>query len=113
MFSPSLGCGCEACPLGHTFGVGSRSSECFGCINMRSFLNSLLLVVSKGIKLTRNLLIRHEFASAEQSLCCFSVFAASLRDLERHSALARFSSTSARAPFRRTHPKMNHDPWLN
>jgi hypothetical protein len=36
------------------FGVGSRSSECFGRINMRGFLSSPLVVVGKGLKLTRN-----------------------------------------------------------
>ena len=74
------GWGCEAAHqvMSTRPGVGSRSSERFGCINMRSLLSSLLVVVSKGLKLTRNRPIRHGFGSAEQSLCCFSLFAASL-----------------------------------
>jgi len=53
------------------FSVGSRSSECFGRINVRSFLSSPLVVVGKGLKLTRNRSVGHGFGSAEQSLCCF------------------------------------------
>jgi hypothetical protein len=45
---------------------------------MRSFLGSLLVVVGKGLKPTRNRSISHGFGSAEQSLCCFQVFVASL-----------------------------------
>jgi hypothetical protein len=51
--------------------VGSRSSECFGRINMRSFLSSPLVVVGKGIKLIRNRSVGHGLGSTEQSLCCF------------------------------------------
>jgi hypothetical protein len=40
-------------------------------INMRSFLSSPLVVVGKGLKLTRNVLVGHGFGSAEQSLLCF------------------------------------------
>jgi hypothetical protein len=36
------------------FSVSSRPSECFGRINMRGFLSSPLVVVGKGLKLTRN-----------------------------------------------------------
>jgi hypothetical protein len=32
----------------------SRSGECFGRINVRSFLSSSLVVVGEGLKLTRN-----------------------------------------------------------
>jgi hypothetical protein len=59
----------RSCTL--AFGVSSRSSECLGRINMRSFLSSLLVIVGKGLKLTRNRSISHGFGSAEQSLCCF------------------------------------------
>jgi hypothetical protein len=47
------------------------ASECFGRINMRSFLSSPLESVGKGLKLTRNRSVGHGLASAEQSLCCF------------------------------------------
>src|SRR5216683_7591363 len=65
------------------FGVSSRTSECFGRINMRSFLSflkdrlqaidqrlladpvSLLVVVGKGLKLTRNRSVSHGLGSAE------------------------------------------------
>jgi hypothetical protein len=60
------------------FGVGSRSSECFGRINMRSFLGSLLVIVGKGLKLTRYRWVSHGLGRAEQSLCRFSVLLASL-----------------------------------
>jgi hypothetical protein len=73
------------------FSLGNRSGERFGRINMRSFLGSPLAVVGKGLKLTRNRSVGHGLSSAEHSLCCFEVFLASLRDLERHRALARFS----------------------
>jgi hypothetical protein len=52
------------------FDVSSRTSECSGRINMRSFLSSLLVVVGKGLKLTRNRSVSHGLGSAEQSLCC-------------------------------------------
>ena len=52
------------------FSVGSRSSECFGHINMRGFLSSPLVVVGKGLKLIRNRSVCHGFGSAEQSPCC-------------------------------------------
>jgi hypothetical protein len=38
---------------------------------MRSFLGSLLVVIGKGLKLTRNRSVGHSLGSAEQSLCCF------------------------------------------
>ena len=53
------------------FSVSGRSSECFGPINVRSFLSSPLAVVRKGLKLTRNRSVGHGLGSAEQSLCCF------------------------------------------
>jgi hypothetical protein len=53
------------------FSIGSRSSECFGRINMRGFLSSPLVVVGKCLKLTRNRSVGHGSGSAEQSLCCF------------------------------------------
>jgi hypothetical protein len=59
------------------FSVSSRTSGCFGRINMRSFPSSLLVVVGKGLKLTRNRPVSHGLGSAEQSLCCLQVFLAS------------------------------------
>jgi sulfane dehydrogenase subunit SoxC len=53
------------------FSVRSRSSECFGRINMRGFLSSPLVVFGKGLKLTRNRTVGHGLGSAKQSLCCF------------------------------------------
>jgi hypothetical protein len=35
--------------------------------------------------------------SAEQSSCCLQIFLASLRDLDRHKALARFSGSWSKA----------------
>jgi hypothetical protein len=52
------------------FSVSSRSSEGFGRINMRSFLSSPLVVVGKGLKLTRNRSVGHGLGGAEQSPCC-------------------------------------------
>ena len=52
------------------FIASSRSSECFGCINMRSFFSSPLVVIGKGLKLTRNRSVGHGLGSAEQSPCC-------------------------------------------
>jgi len=45
---------------------------------MRSFVGSPLVVVGQSPKLTRNRSVGHGFGSAEQSLCCFQVFLASL-----------------------------------
>jgi hypothetical protein len=53
------------------FSVSSRSSERFGRINMRGFLSSPLVVVGKGLKLTRNRSVGNGLGSAKQSLCCF------------------------------------------
>jgi hypothetical protein len=53
------------------FSVSGRSSECFGRIGMRSFLGSPLVVVGKGLKLTRNRPVGHGLGSAEQSPCSF------------------------------------------
>jgi hypothetical protein len=53
------------------FNVSGRSSGCFGRINMRSFLGSLLVGVGKGLKPVRNHPVAHGLGSAEQSLCCF------------------------------------------
>jgi hypothetical protein len=47
------------------FSVSSRSSGCFGRINMRSFLSSPLVVVRKGRKLTRNRSVGHGLGSAK------------------------------------------------
>jgi hypothetical protein len=58
---------------------------------MRSFLSSPLVVAGNGLKLTHNRSVGHGLGSLEQSLCCFLIFPASLRDLERHDILARFS----------------------
>ncbi len=56
-------------PLGFS-ASSSRSSQCFGCIDMRSFHSSPLVVVSKGLELTDNRSVCHGFGSAEQSPCC-------------------------------------------
>jgi hypothetical protein len=53
------------------FSVSSRSSGCFGRINMRGFFCSPLEVVGKGLKLTRNRSVGHGLGSAKQNLCCF------------------------------------------
>ena len=50
------------------FSASSRSSGCFGRINMRSLLSSPLVVVGKGLELTCNRLIGHALGSKEQSL---------------------------------------------
>jgi hypothetical protein len=68
---------------------------------MRSFLGSPLIVVGKGFKLTRNRPVSHGLGSAEQSLGCFQVLLASLRDLDRHSALAWFSGARSKANWNR------------
>jgi hypothetical protein len=60
------------------FSASSRSSECLGRIIMRSFLSSPLVVVGKGLKLTRNRSVCHGFGSAEQSPCCLNKRFASL-----------------------------------
>jgi hypothetical protein len=58
--------------------VSSRSSECFGRINMRSFLGSPLAVVGKGLEPIRNRPIGHGSGNAKYSLGRFQVFLASL-----------------------------------
>jgi hypothetical protein len=45
---------------------------------MRSFLGSPLVIVGKGLELTRNRQVSHGLGSAEQGLCCFQVLLASL-----------------------------------
>jgi hypothetical protein len=45
---------------------------------MRRLLSSPLVVVGKGLKLTRNRSVGHGLGSAKQSLCRFQVFPASL-----------------------------------
>jgi hypothetical protein len=45
---------------------------------MRSFLGSPLVVVGKGLKLTRNRQVSHGLGSAEQRLRCFQVLLAPL-----------------------------------
>jgi hypothetical protein len=61
-------------PSGHVrhsrSALAADSSECFGCINMRSFLSSPLVVVGKGLKLARDRSVGHGLGSAEQSPCC-------------------------------------------
>jgi hypothetical protein len=59
------------------FSFGGRSGECFGRVNMRGFLGSPLVVVGKGLELTRNGPVGHGLGSAKQSLCCFQVLLAS------------------------------------
>jgi hypothetical protein len=59
------------------FSGGHRSSECSGCIIVRSFLGSPLVVVGKSLKLSSNRSVSHGSGSAEQSLCCFYVLLAS------------------------------------
>jgi hypothetical protein len=36
------------------FSASSRWGECFGRVNMQSFLSSPLVIMGKGLKLTRN-----------------------------------------------------------
>src|SRR5258708_21671330 len=79
------------------FGASGRPSQGFGRVNMRSFLSPLLVVFGKGLELTGNRSVGHGFGSAEQSLCCFQIFLAASRDLERHKALARFSCSWSNA----------------
>ena len=55
----------------------SRANQCLGRINMRSFLGSPLVVVRKGLKLTRNRSVAHSSSRAQQSLGCFQIFLAS------------------------------------
>jgi hypothetical protein len=50
--------------------ASGRASQYFGGIIPRSFLSSPLVVVGKGLKLTRNCLVCHGLGSAEQSPCC-------------------------------------------
>jgi hypothetical protein len=57
---------------------GLLANQCLGSINMRSFVSSPLVVVGQSPKLTRYRSVGHGFGSAEQSLCCFQVFLASL-----------------------------------
>jgi hypothetical protein len=45
---------------------------------MRSFFSSPLVVIGKGLELTRNRSVCHGLGSAEQSLRCFQVLLASL-----------------------------------
>jgi hypothetical protein len=47
------------------FSVSSRSSECFGRINVRGFLSSPLVAVGKGLELIRNRLVGHGLGSAK------------------------------------------------
>jgi hypothetical protein len=44
---------------------------------MRGLLSSPLVVVGKGLKLTRDRSVGHGLGSAKQSICCFQVFLAS------------------------------------
>ena len=48
-----------------------------GCINERSLLGSALVVVGKGLELSRNDLVGHGLGCAEQSLCCLQILLAS------------------------------------
>jgi hypothetical protein len=50
----------------NVIGISSTGVGC-GRINMRSFLSSPLVVVGKGLKLTRNRSVGHGLGSAEQS----------------------------------------------
>ena len=52
---------------------------------MRSFLSSPLVVVGKGIELTRNRSVGHGLGSAEQSPCCLKIFLTSLQPHARPS----------------------------
>jgi hypothetical protein len=51
---------------------------CFCRINMPGFLSSPLVVVGKGLELTRNRLVGHGLGSAEQRPSCFQILLASL-----------------------------------
>jgi hypothetical protein len=64
---------------------------------MRSFLNSPLAVVGKGLEMARNRSVGHGLGGAEQSPYGCQVFPASLRNLERHRVLARFAGAWSKA----------------
>jgi hypothetical protein len=64
---------------------------------MRRFFSPPLVVVGKRFKLTRNRSVGHGLGSTKQSLCRFQVFPGSLRDMERHRALARLSGAWSKA----------------
>jgi hypothetical protein len=61
-----------------TFSTRSRATQRFCRINMRSFLGSPLVVVGKGLELTRNRLVGHGLGSVEQRPSYFQLFLASL-----------------------------------
>jgi len=52
------------------FNASGRASQCFGRVNMRSLLCPPLVIVGKGLKLTRNRSVGHGLGGAEQSLRC-------------------------------------------
>ena len=53
--------------LAMVFSASRRASQCFGRINLRSFLSSPLIVVGKCLKLTCDRLVGHASGSAKQS----------------------------------------------
>src|SRR6478752_6625345 len=88
---------CPSAHACHSYSALGRSSQCVGCIVERSLFGSPLVVVGKSLKLSRNRLVRHGFGSAKQRLRRLQIFLASLRDLKRHDALARFSGDRSKA----------------
>src|SRR5215831_3355563 len=54
------------------------ASQCFGRVDLRNFHSSPLIVVGKGLKLTRNRVVGHGLGNAKQTSRCFQVFLASL-----------------------------------
>jgi hypothetical protein len=79
------------------FSANSGSSRWFGCVVEPSRFGSPLVVVGKSLKLSRNSIVSHSFGSVKQSLRCLQIFLASLCDLKRHDALARFSGDWSKA----------------
>jgi hypothetical protein len=52
-----------------TLSVSNGSSHCFGCINVRSFLGSPLVIVGKRLKLVRNRLVSEKSLSFPDTPC--------------------------------------------
>ena len=71
-YSKALGRILRSChrALPIAFNASRRASQCFGRVNMRSLLRSPLVVVGKGLKLTRNCSVGHGLGGAKQSLRC-------------------------------------------
>src|SRR6266446_4504730 len=54
--------------------TSSRPSQCLSRISVCSFLSSPLIVLSKRLKLTRNVLVRHCLGRPEYGPCRFQIF---------------------------------------